>query len=62
VYQVATKQSAFYFDGIVVAVVVVVLLPPGPNVTIYELFHVNYDAQLSSDKIFTIYGIIHRSI
>ncbi len=35
---------------------------PGANIINYELFAVNYDAQLSRDKIFTIYGIIHRYI
>jgi hypothetical protein len=34
----------------------------GANIINYKLFHVNYDAQLSRDKILTIYGIIHRYI
>jgi hypothetical protein len=37
-------------------------LASGANIINYELFAVNKDAQLSREKIFTIYGIIHRYI
>jgi hypothetical protein len=35
---------------------------PRANIINYELFAVNHDAQLSRNKIFTIYWIIHRYI
>jgi hypothetical protein len=56
------EQGHHRYKGITFKSVFVYYCCSGANIINYGLFAVIYDAQLSRDKIFTIYGIIHRSI